>query len=473
MDPRVFSLSRSSTTRRMSAAKVPLSARSHIESLDAGLCSVEGALEVIQDIRARRNVTKLILGHNELGDAGCEVLFGFLSTDKGRQYPISEISLNSNGIGDRGLRSIIDYLRNNTSLKELFLQNNAFTADSDTAAVFAEALNTSQLETLSLTTNAGLADAFIARFLPFLDAPYLQEMQISVLGLTHASAPHIVEYISSPRCRLRALRANGNRLGLRGARAIVRAIHRHNFTLAKLEMYANGLADVDPNFSGETSASDDDDALRAGGAFWQDSEKELARALQRNKLLREATEREAINLLRYARAVLLKPRNASVLSTSQALVLCTRDSLLAPISLERPLAQPFRFTSLPIELQLHVLSFLAPTLSSAQCIRIYTYASSPTTLPPLLPPLASGGNLPDPATLPFGGVPMGVGMMLRKRRGFASECDGVVTGSKPVTPGSGRKAEERARWLTMTRCDAFELEEDGDWSEADVLALRA
>ncbi|TFY54920.1 hypothetical protein EVJ58_g8575 [Rhodofomes roseus] len=438
MDPRVFALSQPATTRRMSVAKVPLSARSHIESLDAGLCSVEGAAEVISDIRARRNVTKLILGHNELGDAGCELLFGFLSTEKGRQYPISEISLNSNGIGDGGLRAIIEYLRENTSLKELFLQNNAFSADPDVATAFAEALNTSQLETLSLTTNTALADEFIARFLPVLDAPHLQEMQLSVLGLTHASAPSIVEYISSPRCRLRALRANGNRLGLRGARTIVRAIHRHNFTLAKAR---------------------------------DDSEKELARALQRNRHLREATEREALSLLKYARAVLLKPRSVRAPSASRALVPCTRGGLFSSISLAEPPLLPFRFTSLPIELQLYILSFLAPTLSSAQRIRIYTYASSQATLPPLLPSLSSRGNLPDPTTLPFGGVPMGVGMMLRKRRGYASGCDGVVTGSKPATPGSGRKAEERARWLTMMRCDAFELEEDGDWSEADVLAL--
>ncbi|KAH9924075.1 uncharacterized protein B0H18DRAFT_1013373 [Fomitopsis serialis] len=451
MDPRVFSLSQPATTRRMSAAKVPLSARSHIESLDAGLCSVEGAREVISDIRARRNVTKLILGHNELGDAGCEVLFGFLSTEKGRQYPISEISLNSNGIGDRGLRTIIEYLRDNTSLRELFLQNNAFTAKPDVTTAFAEALNTSQLETLSLTTNAGLGDAFIAQFLRVLDAPYLQEMQLSVLGLTHASAPYIVDYMSSPRCRLHVLRANGNRLGLRGARTIVRAIHRHNFTLAKLEMYANGLADPDPDASGETSASDDEGALGAGGAIWQDSEKELARALQRNRLLREATEREALSLLRYARAVLLKPRNAGAPSVSRALVPlpCARDSLFSSMGTEPP-ALPFRFTSLPTELQLDILSF---------------------TLPPLLPSLSSRATLPNPATLPFGGVPMGVGMMLRKRRGFTSGCDGVVTGSKPATPGSGRKVEERARWLTLMRCDAFELEEDGDWSEADVLAL--
>lgn len=60
-------------------------------------------------------------------------------------------------------------------------------------------------------------------------------------------------------------------------------------------------------------------------------------------------------------------------------------------------------------------------------------------------------------------------MLLRKRKGFASN-DGVVTGSKHV-PSGGRKAEERVKWLTMVRCDAFELEDNDDWREAYALAF--
>ena len=137
--------------RRSTAPKVSLASRSHIESMDAGLSSVlgmdisalheklthslicgmwrmnVGAQEVIKQILARRSVTKLILGHNDLGDSGCEELFGFLNSDAGRNYKITHISLNSNGIGNRGLLAISRYLRDNTSLKELFLQNVSFT----------------------------------------------------------------------------------------------------------------------------------------------------------------------------------------------------------------------------------------------------------------------------------------------------------------------------------------------------------
>jgi len=68
-------------------------------------------------------VTKLILGHNELSDEGCVVLFTFLRSAVGRKYRITEISLNSNEIGDRGLMAISMYMTDNTCLRELFLQN--------------------------------------------------------------------------------------------------------------------------------------------------------------------------------------------------------------------------------------------------------------------------------------------------------------------------------------------------------------
>lgn len=68
-------------------------------------------------------VTKLILGHNRLLDDGCVVLFKFLNSSIGRTYRITNISLNSNGIGNFGLLAIADYLKDNQTLKELFLQN--------------------------------------------------------------------------------------------------------------------------------------------------------------------------------------------------------------------------------------------------------------------------------------------------------------------------------------------------------------
>ncbi|GAV99779.1 RNI-like protein [Lentinula edodes] len=94
--------------------------------MDSGLRSVAGAKHIIELILSRRMVTKLILGNNTLSDDGCILLFTFLSSPLGRRYPISEISLNANRIGDRGLAAIAAYLVENTTLTELFLQDVSF-----------------------------------------------------------------------------------------------------------------------------------------------------------------------------------------------------------------------------------------------------------------------------------------------------------------------------------------------------------
>lgn len=89
------------------------------------LCSLScvGAQVIIEKIKSRRAVEKLLLGQNSLGDVGCEELFRFLCSEQGRRYKLAEISINSNGIGDRGLEVISEYLTGNQYIRELKLQN--------------------------------------------------------------------------------------------------------------------------------------------------------------------------------------------------------------------------------------------------------------------------------------------------------------------------------------------------------------
>ncbi|KAH9923021.1 RNI-like protein [Amylocystis lapponica] len=385
-----------------------LSTRGHIESLDAGLTSRKGAREVIAAISARRFVTKLILGHNELGDEGCEVLL-LPPLGAGAQVSNSEIGLNSNRIGDRGLLAISLYLRDNTTLRELFLQNNAFTGNADVTRAFALALNSSHLETLSLTTNPQLSDRFLAEFLPALDTPYLANVQLSVLGLTPLSGPHIAAYIASPRCRLHTLHATATASAC-APRA--RSSARSRAATSRC--------------SSSSSSSDDSGARRAP---WQASEQELRRVLQRNAHLKRATERDALALLRHARAALLRPASRSCAAPGG-----------------------FPFARLPTELQLHVLSFVAPLLSAAQRIRVCAYAAARATLPPL----SSAAGLGFPVSMPGGwvagwGVPS-VGMR-RRGSGAGAEGSGGVGANS-----SGWREQERTRWLALMRCNAFELD---------------
>ena len=141
-------------------------------------------------------------------------------------------------------------------------------------------------------------------------------------------------------------------------------------------------------------------------------------------------------------------------------------SIGVPVVITYPLLPSFPFTRLPIELQLHILSFLAPTLSTAQRIHICTFAASPGMLPLLLLNLSprnySFGS--SSTTLGFGA---GVGMMPRKRGG-ASVSPGSIS-RQVASSGHHRKVEERSKWLIRMRCNAFELEEDGVWAQMHEL----
>ncbi|KAG7448738.1 uncharacterized protein BT62DRAFT_946378 [Guyanagaster necrorhizus] len=391
-------------------AKALLSTRAFIDRLDNGLTAAEGAQDVISMITSRRTVTKLILGHNKLADDGCIVLFRFLGSAAGRKYRITEISLNSNEIGDRGLLAIAAYLNGNQYLTDLFLQNNRFSGDPSVIETFTNSINSSHLEMLSLTTNIALSDNFVGAFFSSLRSTYLKELHVSATGITHRSAPHIISYISShERCRLHTFKCNGNALGHSAVKRIISAIEKRNFVLSGIELYSNHMA----------TESDDDDTS-SDDTDWKELESKLRLILSRNMHLKRVAEKEALGLLCYSRTLLLP-------STSSALCM------------------------LPTEIKLHILSFLAPSLSPSQRINVCTYASALTTLPPLLPKL-SGGELkiclPDPFSLGFAEGEKKVWEVRGATGGCASgKCLGAVL---------CHKEQQRTKWLEAVECSAYD-----------------
>ncbi|KAJ3998789.1 hypothetical protein F5050DRAFT_1668689 [Lentinula boryana] len=444
----MFSFNSYSRSKSSPSKALSLSGRTQIECMDRGLRSVNGAKHIIELINSRRTVTKLLLSHNILSDDGCVLLFTFLSSPLGRKCPIAEISLNANSIGNRGLAAISAYLIDNNTLTELFLQDNLFTSDPKTVTQFAHAINQSHLRLLSLTTNRSLADDFCRLFLPALRSRYLHELHLSAIGLTYSSAPYIAEYITSTdRCQLHTLKCNGNHLTFRGVRMIIRAIERANFCLAAVELYANNI------LSGPDSEDTDDDVTGMTQGYnpnaWKDVEKLLKQVLGRNTHLKKETWREALQLLVYSRAVLLSSKEP--LNDGSA-------TLTVPIT-------GFCFNHFPIEIQLHILSFLSPTLCSSQRARIFTYASSTSTLPPLLPPLASTSFVrsAEPAVFSMC-VPDPLVTM-----GFTTPPVWTVNnlGDRGCAPGKcmGRRSllchleQRRMTWLEQVGCLAYDQTE--------------
>jgi len=282
-----------------------------------------------------------------------------------------------------GLSAIAQYLHGSESLKGLFLQNNCFQGSVDVVSSFTSAVNSSQLKILVFSTHAFLSDSFISHFFPELDSRHLDELHLSMLGITSESLLHITSYLSSPRSRpLTTLKLNGNQLGCRSVQTIIRTVERHNFTLLRLEMYANGSSN-----RGTSSPSDDEPT-------WDSLQIQLDNILLRNRHLKDGTGRQALALLLCARSVLLRsPKNpTSTNACSEPVLSQSRSShedqcRQLDLPSHSPQETTFPFTSLPTELQLHVLSFIAPTLSAGQRLRVFRYCSNPSTLPLLLPRL--------------------------------------------------------------------------------------
>ena len=242
-------------------------------------------------------------------------------------------------------------------------------------------------------------------------------------------------------------------------------------------MYANGIGDMNDDDEESSDDSDVDEEnprypdLKKGQlerGVWRRLHfaNRLKRILSRNLYLKRTVRDQAFELLRSSRLLLLNRRSANDRSHSEL------DLLVELVAKEEPhhsgcsihqrncqclptfrrsysrAPSPvsfnndpdtsnshFPFTRLPIEIQLMVLSQLAPILSSSQQIQIFEHAIDKSTLPDLSLHLPSSNG-----------------------RGGRSGAD--IFGPKS-TQGSGsvletRKDQERQRWLDLVQCDAYD-----------------
>ncbi|KIY47899.1 hypothetical protein FISHEDRAFT_65932 [Fistulina hepatica ATCC 64428] len=400
-----------------------------IDRSDAGLTSIEGAQSVIQEISKRHKFTGLILGHNKLGDAGCTALFDYLSSPDGQKHPIRQVSLNSNSVGNDGLYAIASYLEGNRHTQELFLQNG-----DGLGTILARAVNRSHLQILSLTMNPGLGDPFLSAFLADLDSPFLRELHLSAMNLSSACLPAISTFISSDRCHLQTLKCNGNYLGLRVVRSIVQTVERHNFSLLTVEMHSNQLAG---------SATDAED----GQGTWTDAERLLRSVLLRNDFLQRQVQHDALRLLYYSRSLLCASKRTRSSSASDT----PCDACSSSSSSSAPTSPP----PLPLEILQHILSYFAPTLSTAQRLRVFRFATDPSTLPPLRDCVQC---VPDP---------MSYGTALPRKNVWVLSDSGNVNGrgctSGKCMGGANsivcHRERERVSWLARVGCERYECKQ--------------
>lgn len=324
---------------------------------------------------------------------------------------------------------------------------------------FTMALNRSNLHTLSLTSNVDLAESLINIFLPNLSSLNLIELHLSACSLGPEAIPPLLSYLSSPRsARLFTLKLNGNNFGREGVETILNSLQHHNWGLVWLEMRACGV----------------------GSHVWKDLEGILRdNILTRNRHLANKVAWEALDLLSYARPALLLPRGHRDGSEDPAGKSMSIYSEFNDIPVETQTTgeegeKPRNYRSMkgqessaivsprrrfPLELDMHILSYLAPSLSLTQLSRVCAFAEDRTTLPSLtnelsLPTLSSLSS-----TLSLS-VP---GDDLQSRGGLHPYIDVSGTSALVALVREGgnfetptRKSIQRKSWLKMVGCDRYE-----------------
>ena len=274
---------------------------------------------------------------------------------------------------------------------------------------FALAINRSNLRALSLTCNKALGDTIATTFLPNISAPRLFELHLSVCSIGPSAIPALLSYLTSPRSAgLRNLKLNGNPLGLSSVLRIIQALERANWSILCVEMHAcclNGVLD--------------------GDIGWRECEEQLRmKVLERNRFLGRKAAEDALLLLCHARPALLD---------------CGRQVRGAQYRL-------------PPELVIHILSFLAPTLSASQHIRVCRYAASPSSLPGLEFTISS---IPSSSFPPYSAPqssPRHLLMMDASGRSTLSAASRL----SPIRMMDRARNEERNSWLRKVGCDRFD-----------------
>ncbi|KAF8549036.1 RNI-like protein [Imleria badia] len=420
-----------------------------LQNISPRLASTWAVNAITTAIRKRQVVHRLYLGASSLGDAGCVRLFEFLASPAGLHCrdSLTELFLTKNEIGAQGLLAVAAFLRGNTVLRELCLSGNPLTTDPDVIAEFASALNSSRLCTLQILHCSTLGDSFAQVFLPQLATPYLRELDLSAINMTQAIVPTLADYVRSSRCRLERLQCNANSLTLSGACKIVRAIEE-NCSLRSVRL---DDLHIDDHAAAAAAAAVD----RTIG--WQGCNRALSAVLERNSVYTARVRDESLALLRYSRALFLRSRTGGAKNghTFASLSRSSRSS--------QSFDAPSPFFDLPAELQQEIISYLAPSLSHQQRMRIIYFAADITTL---FPADTQSNEIRGRTKQREALVKTGRGLRSHSQQGQPFEgtwrppmwwkCR-CSTELRPSCRCLRRwKRERRDIWLTQVACDTYE-----------------
>lgn len=423
-----------------------------LKSVSVRLASTIAARNIISAIQRREIVHRLDIGNSSMGDEGCVQLFNFLDSPAGRRckHSLTELYLTRNGIGAKGLLAVSKFIKDNDVLRELCLSGNPLSTDADVIAQFTTALNSSRLCTLQLIHNGTLSDTFIRAFLPSLNAPYLRQLGLSATNTTRIAVPAIIEYVTSSRCKLDQLQCNANSLTLPGAREIINAIERENYSLFRVNFDDLHIEEYDG-----------DDGERA--LAWQEGWRILNNTTQRNLKKKIQVKTQAIALLLYSRALFLRSGMRDLHGGAPDFASVSALNRLSA-NIENTISAPSMFFQLPEEIQQEIIALLAPDLSHRQRIRVVAFAADFRTLPHLDEYHLEPANTAHLPTFMRANLSRQVGTTTKApyegswKPPLWWECTCPEVERRNCRTLHRWKRERRDVWLTRVGCDVWEPE---------------
>ena len=186
-----------------------------------------------------RQVKRLLLGNNIVGDGGAEAIARFI---RARQdSPLDCWYIAGNHFTAEGIRPVCEALADDRRVRALWLKRNPLRAAG--MAPLAEMLRRNQtLEVLDLV-NCGLLDEGLETLLGALRGPgankTLRHLYVGTNGVTARSAAALADYIAGD-CALESLYLSCNRLGDEGVEAIAPAL-AVNRTLRRVSFASNRI----------------------------------------------------------------------------------------------------------------------------------------------------------------------------------------------------------------------------------------
>jgi len=330
---------------------------------------------------------------------------------------------------------------------------------------------------------------------------HLRRLLMPMTGMDTTDSKILSSYIGGkgPRCSLVDINVSGNSLKFEGIGMVIDAI-KFCWSLQKVELFGNYVSGVDlPDIS---LYQDDDITISNVMADLSISEAEVYRLAQgngtgisfidrklmfllaRNIYLSKEVKKDALNLLKYSRLMLhnsiIQPGSSST-PQEQVKAQCN-DCECIPVAVPPSIAQNTQtskpqispFSSIPVEIQLDILLYLAPHLSFRQRIRIFEYAVDKSTLPRLqlcLPtfkgdPSTAKNCIIDPSSLAFASTKIAtgnsqsetkIGSLLPSHAHAHSSCvGGRCLGSHSMVC---QRQIEKERWLELVGCELYDIGE--------------